>query len=178
MRLFTAIELPEHVRNRLAAVQDSLKAIDAPLSWTAPSKLHLTLNFLREVNDEASRLLRRSLRNIAVPNMSLLIPKLSVLPQRGPTRVVTADVELSPALHKLQTTIAFECLRLGLDLELRLFRPHISLARLRSPQRVAREIASVAFEPISFEVREFVLMQSILSGSGSSYCCLARFGPV
>ena len=172
MRLFTAIELPAAVCETLAGAQAELKReITGKVSWTGPRNLHLTLKFLGEVPDSDVPALCNALGKITSPRMSLAISHLSQLPPNGAARVLMAGVEDSDqSLAKLFGAIEYTVEPLGFAREKRKFRPHITLGRMRMPRRVSRELERVKLEPTRpFEVKEFVLMQSVLSNVGSQY---------
>src|SRR5206468_4058184 len=51
MRAFIAIELPDEIRQKLAAVQRDLKTVTNSARWVAPESIHLTLRFIGETPD-------------------------------------------------------------------------------------------------------------------------------
>jgi len=172
MRLFTAIELPRDVRERLVEAQSELKLkLSGKISWTAPQNLHVTLKFLGEVSDADVVRVRDALRSIAIPRFSISISQLGTFPPRGPARVLMADVaEPTELLVKLFDAIEDVCEPVGFAREQRAFHPHVTLARLRAPRRISRELESVRLKPLpAFEIREFVLMESRLTAVGSEY---------
>src|SRR5512145_2279634 len=56
IRTFICIEIPVSIKSRIDKLQETLRQIDALVSWTKPSNIHLTLKFLGGV--EASRINR------------------------------------------------------------------------------------------------------------------------
>ena len=77
----------------------------------------------------------------------------------------------------MQRALETECAAAGFPHEQRAFRPHLTLARLRSAHG-ARELAAAhreaPFEPQSFKVSELVVMRSELGPGGSRYTPLSR----
>src|SRR5215475_10815429 len=51
MRTFIAIEIPSEIKSALAVLQTELRRAGADVSWTKPENMHLTLNFLGEVDE-------------------------------------------------------------------------------------------------------------------------------
>ena len=49
MRLFAALEIPSTVRENLAALLESLRAVSPQTRWVRPQNLHVTLKFMGEV---------------------------------------------------------------------------------------------------------------------------------
>jgi len=172
MRLFTAIELPADVCDALIEAQTQLKKrIDGKVSWLSPKNLHVTLKFLGEVADADVVKVCDALKSVAFTRFTLRVSQLGTLPPRGKARVLMAqmggDVD---ALAGLFDSIEAACEPLGFARENRRFCPHVTLARLKLPRRIDREIAEVTFRHTeAFDVREFVLMQSHLSRTGAEY---------
>ena len=57
----------------------------------------------------------------------------------------------------------------GFDIEHRAFSPHITLLRKTECKKAGLEMENPATEPIVWAVRDFVLVKSSLSASGSRY---------
>lgn len=185
MRLFTAIELPDAVRDHLQSTQDVLRAhalLRQGVSWTAPHNLHLTLKFMGEVPDAQIPPLARALQVVEFAPLSLVPDHLTVFPPRGPARVIS--VGLRGDIEPLRTI--FErtedvCAPSGIARESRRYMAHITLARVRQPSNrmTAQSLLDAArlahFPAPAFDAREFVLMQSQLDSAGSVYTVLARF---
>ena len=77
----------------------------------------------------------------------------------------------------MQRALETECAADGFPREPRPFKPHLTLARIRSPQG-AHELAAThretPFEPQRFKVSELVVMRSELGPGGSRYTPLSR----
>jgi 2'-5' RNA ligase len=89
-------------------------------------------------------------------------------------RVVWIGVEHEPRLELLHHELELACHDLGYELEGRPFRPHITLARVRSPlplerarpfARAARDVAFTATQ----EVAALTLFGSTLAPAGARY---------
>ena len=69
IRTFIAIEIPESIKSRIERLQEPLRQIEAKVSWTKPSNIHLTLKFLGGVEasriEQVSRAVERAAREIA-----------------------------------------------------------------------------------------------------------------
>lgn len=177
LRLFSAIELPQGVRARAASYIAKLReaAPEVRASWEKEEKLHLTLKFFGDV--EASRVaeLSAALERAAslVDAFELRIQDTGAFPPSGHTRVLWLGVrDSSGRLDKLHQEIETECARLGFPPERKRFHPHLTIARLRSPEG-ARALAArhkgMEFETEPFAVREVVLIRSELLPQGSRY---------
>jgi 2'-5' RNA ligase len=172
VRLFVALDVPPIARTALARFRD--EAAD-PAVWraVADEALHVTLAFLghRPEDDvEAAAAVVAGLPPAAPPMRfagALLLP-----PRRA--RVLCAAIAdeqgILAALHSAAGA-ALEAAGLYTP-ERRPFRPHITVARLRSGARAPRDVAA-APEPVAFSGAAVTLYQSRLARSGARYEALA-----
>ena len=182
MRLFIAIQLPQFARTHLRELQDDLRVNVDYASWVKPDSFHLTLKFLGEVAEEKLPEVCNALREIEPTGpRRLMAAELLFLPPNGPARVIAAalagDTEIISFLAQHVDAI---CGKVGIQLERRKFRAHVTLARPRYPLRSARQSAMIEscrtrFPGPVFQVERFVLMQSTLRREGSEYTHLANF---
>src|SRR5580698_10581177 len=130
MRLFVAIELPEHIRLHLVRMQEALRPIFGG-KWTRPEQLHVTLKFLGETPDEQLPDLIDALTEVEMDMQILLqIKGIIYLPPHGPARIVAAGFEdVGGAAMALAERIDTACLEVGYRLEGRVWTPHVTLAR-------------------------------------------------
>lgn len=181
-RIFCAVELPDEVKSRVAEHIKRLRSEfpHARASWEKPEKLHITLKFLGEVEPSRVEDLSRAASHAAsrVEPFRLTIDEAGAFPPHGQPRVLWLGIEDSSGrLAALQSSLEDACAAAGFPREPRPFKPHLTLARLRSPQG-ARELAAAHreahFEPQDFNVSELVVMRSELGPGGSRYTPLSR----
>jgi 2'-5' RNA ligase len=184
LRLFFAVAPSPEARARAAARAASLREEFAPrlkVSWERAGKLHVTMKFLGDVTgDRVERLARAAGRAAArhAP-LALSLGGCGVFPSTNrPHALWLGLTGGADRLAALQRDLEAECAREGFAREARPFHPHITLARLRSTNADARELArlhlAMGFEPVRFTVGEFVLMRSELGAGGSVYTPLTR----
>ncbi|HXZ43840.1 MAG TPA: RNA 2',3'-cyclic phosphodiesterase, partial [archaeon] len=65
MRLFVAVNLPSEIRDRMAAVQDRLRRVQADVSWVRAENVHVTLKFLGETEENRLQRIRLALAEVA-----------------------------------------------------------------------------------------------------------------
>lgn len=184
LRIFCAVELPEEVRARVAAHVSKLRETAQPslkISWERAEKLHLTLKFLGEIEAERVEALTRAANRAAgaAGKFEMRLREAGAFPARGNPRVLWLGLDDDTGrLAQLQERLEAECERENFPREPRPFRPHITLARIRTPNAAARHIAALhretEFAPATFNVGEFVIMQSELGAGGSRYTPLSR----
>jgi 2'-5' RNA ligase len=181
MRLFVAVNLPPDVRERLAAVRDRLRNVQADVGWVRVENLHITLKFLGETEEKRLDRIRDVLAEVArgwAP-FPLEVAGVGSFGGRVP-RVVWAGVsEGADRLTRLAGRVESALSRVGFPKEKRSFSAHLTLGRVRSPKNtealvvVLSEYHAEKFGTL--EATEFQLMQSELRPTGSVYTMLERF---
>ncbi|HEY6292652.1 MAG TPA: RNA 2',3'-cyclic phosphodiesterase [Terriglobia bacterium] len=186
MRAFVAIELSEKVRAALAREQSRLQAVcghNPDIRWTRPDGLHLTLKFLGEIPAEQVLYVTAALEALdPFEKFEVEVKGFGFFPDALHPRVFWAGFDAPAALAHLGRSVETALEKLGFAREDRPFRPHLTLARFRTP-RAERTLAAAVEEMDStsfgrFEVREFFLFESHLLTGGAEYRKVARFPDV
>ena len=170
MRLFVALELPESV---VAALVGWARAAERPgLRLLPPESLHVTLAFLGERPDEEAESIGAAVRECAAPVPSLSLAAPAWL---GRGSALSFDLEDGAgACAAVQACVSESLRRIGAYTpELRPFRPHITVARVRRGARVSRKLPR---EPQveTFSGTALTLFHSALSPRGATYRALNR----
>jgi RNA 2',3'-cyclic 3'-phosphodiesterase len=180
VRLFIAIELPDHTKSEISALLESLgSALNDPhraLRWLKPSQFHLTLKFLGEAPEEALPNLQSALDQAAGRHIpfTLRLSGLGSFNQGPKLKVIWLGVEEGAAeLSALAKELEEACEGAGFPREQRTYHPHLTLARAKMPFPVD------AFEdgnrrgswPAvgSVPVGALALIQSVLTPRGPIY---------
>lgn len=148
MRLFLAINPPDHIREEIAVATASMREAAPSLRWVSPERMHLTVRFLGEQPAERLGELGASFddavsRHVGTP---LVLDGFGAFPNFRRARVVWMGVEPHPRLELLHHDVERACLTLGFEAEGRAFRPHLTLARVPdgTNEDVLRALARVA----------------------------------
>jgi RNA 2',3'-cyclic 3'-phosphodiesterase len=180
-RVFVALDLPERVREGLAAWGEA-ELVDPALRAVAPASLHVTLAFLghqeaAEVAEIAAVVLRSG-----APAPLLKLEDPIPLPRRGRASLFTLPTP-SPATTELHHELVGRLVAAGLHQpETRDFWPHVTVARVRPEGHGSRRPGAVARRPgdLPEGLKEpflgvrLTLYRSELQSGGSSYVPLAQ----
>jgi 2'-5' RNA ligase len=179
VRLFLAINFPEAVRERIAEACAPLREAAPDVRWVNPALLHLTVKFFGDQPDDAVPVLHEAIANTAARHrpMELVLEHVGAFPNLRRPRVVWIGVEPSARLELLFHDTEIACERLGFPLEGKVFRPHVTIGRVRpgtapdALRPLARAAADVQLQQ-SVYVETLDLMASDLSGSGPRFALL------
>lgn len=177
MRLFVALPQSDAVLGELAAIVARLRRKDDGLRWMQPESWHITLQFLGNTDPEQYECLLARLGEVRSRPVPVRLDELSFFPRVG---VFFAGVRIAPELELLANRITAATNSCGFVAETRAFHPHITLARARGQNRgqPLRTLESrVQHQPAftRFVASEFLLYESHLSPSGSTYEVLRSF---
>jgi RNA 2',3'-cyclic 3'-phosphodiesterase len=131
LRLFTAIDIPADVKARLAALLERLRPL-AKLHWIPVEKLHITTKFIGEWPEERLDELKGALAAVNSPAPAeVAIRRIGWLPNPRSARMLYAGVETSESLAALAAATERAAEGVGVAVEDRIYRPHVTLARTR-----------------------------------------------
>lgn len=183
MRIFTAIDISDEARGEITKYIENLRGefSGVRVGWEKPEKIHLTLKFLGEAGDEQVEKLKTAVEDASknISNFNLQISGTGVFPSARNARILWLGLKDEMGnLSKLNELLEDACERNGFPRETRRFKPHLTIARLREPQK-SRELIEKhlenEFETIEFEVPETVIYQSKLQPHGSIYSVVSKY---
>lgn len=178
-RVFLAIDLPAAVRDAAARHSAGVRQQfpGARVSWVRAENLHITLRFYGEAEEAKLSAITDVARSVASAFKPFSIEAgdpgsfgtkvlfLSINDDEGKLRLLNAAIEAGSAAA-------------GIKAERLNFKPHLTLARIRSGKGVGPLVDAFLredFPAMAFEVSEMVLYESRLSPAGSQYLPIERF---
>jgi 2'-5' RNA ligase len=181
IRTFIALDVGDEIRRRSAQLIDQLRSDDDDIKWVLRDNLHITLNFLGDVNDSEVHDVCRVVSRVAteLPLFEMECVGVGAFPHVGNPRTIWIGVEQgNQAVCRLQHHLAVALTDLGFPHEHRRYKPHLTLGRSRRGGRT-RHLTSRLVELADFQagrciVEEVVVYSSILEPTGPLYHALAH----
>ena len=177
MRVFVAIDLPDHVRDEVEALQQTLTVG----RLVPPENLHLTLCFLGEQPVDALEEAHEALSSIRLPEFDLQLAGIGTFGTHSP-KVVFAEVMRSEPLIELERHVNRRLRAANLDFQKQRFRPHVTIARLAKVLpgfelgRLGDYLAEhAAFRSSRFRVKGFAMFRSTLLPGAARHEILASY---
>ena len=180
-RLFIALGLPTGLRAALVREQERLQAAGLPAAWVRPPGMHLTLHFLGDTPVTALERIAAACEQAAagVPPLLLRAAGLRCFPSARRPRVLVTNVQGDvQQLKRLHQRLARRLGRLGVRLDSRAYRPHVTIGRFRRPLRGAplavleRALAAPPGSYGEFVADAVELFRSELRPGGAAYTSL------
>jgi len=179
IRLFIAIEIPEELRQRMAAI---CQGVDRA-RWVPAENIHVTVRFIGEVREDVMEDIVAELGAVGGDPFDVTIAGAGHFESGRRVRALWLGIERNSTLLSLRERTDAALARAGLPPEGRKFKPHITLARVNdgSPEEVRGWLqANTLFRSVPFTVGQFSLYSSFQGRNGSIYRAEADFplGPV
>ncbi len=181
VRLFVAIEIPSGIKFQITQVVSQLRAARPDVKWELPEKLHVTLTFLGEVDEEMLPQIVLLLEGVAERTFpfSIRIAGSGFFPDKHDPRIIWVGIEdvehkLEPLVESLETELA----SIGFEREEKEFHPHVTIGRIKTRKNLEslhRTIQSVTFESQPTRITEIVLIKSELRPEGSVHTIMQHF---
>jgi len=182
IRAFIAVEINETVRAGLEDIQSVLKEANAHVSWVKPGNIHCTLVFLGDIFRSAVDSLAGALSIVAddFKPIEIEVAGLGFFGSERSPRIIWAGGggEVT-SLVKLQEDLVTAVLAAGLKPDVKPFKPHLTIGRVRSNRNATGLVKTIALNKDKFfgkvSVQGVVLMQSALTAAGPEYTRLQSF---
>jgi 2'-5' RNA ligase len=180
VRVFVAVKIGEGIRQKLAALQNSLPSSAAGLKLVEPDNIHLTLKFLGEVPLEKTGQITQAIVDgvSGLQKFNAYMKGVGAFPGLNQVRVIWAGVtDGQDQFIELQRRIDAALQPLGFELE-KGFHPHATIARVKFIKDKAKLLSFIKeksgedFGDIAVESVE--LKQSNLTPKGPIYSTLAE----
>ncbi|MBN2121034.1 MAG: RNA 2',3'-cyclic phosphodiesterase [Candidatus Omnitrophica bacterium] len=174
MRCFVAIKLSKEVKDEIVRIQNKLQPLELHAKWTEYENLHITLKFLGQIPEENITEAKEIVSGVSslVKPFTLNFSKAGAFPSLGRPRVLWVGVEPDAEPVKIIEYLEEQFQKLSIPRETRPPHPHITLARIKSPEnthKLKSAVESLKVEDINWEVKEVVLFKSILTPRGAIY---------
>jgi len=181
-RIFTAIDISEAARIKISGFIENLRFDfpDVRVGWEKTEKLHLTLKFLGDTDEDQLASLTEAVASTAkqISNFNLQITGTGVFPSKRNARILWLGVtDEQGILQNLNEILESECESRGFAKENRNFKAHLTIGRLREPHKSKELIESHLekdFTSDTFEVSEIVIYESRLQKTGSIYSVVSK----
>lgn len=172
MRLFIAIGLPDDIKQKIAALEESLQEISLNAKWVEPANLHLTLKFLGNCPTEKIVPIKEVIATTArkFKSFTPALKEFGFFPNPKRPRVFFIHTSEETTLKSIAQDLEEGLEKIGFPKEDR-FKSHITLARFKSPKNINSLAARLKDIPLgdSFGVTEITLFESTLTPEGPLY---------
>ncbi|MFB6175164.1 MAG: RNA 2',3'-cyclic phosphodiesterase [Candidatus Nanohalobium sp.] len=173
-RVFSAIDIEnEEALQKLEEVRDIL---DLGFKTIEKEKMHITLQFFNDINEEEIEKVKEGLKNIDTKRFKARIQGLGAFPSEDYIRVIWAGIE-HPKIYEIQEKASQHEVPSDDKHE---FQPHITLLRIENLSPKQKKKLKKAFEEYrdteigEINVNKVKLFKSELTSEGAEYTEIAE----
>ena len=167
-RMFIAIPISEDAKKAALEAQEQLKEMFkySRITWVDFSQFHITLHFLGDIDDSMLIDLRNRLREALCPDsFKLHLTDVSCFPSPKEPRTIFVEASHHPFSIILRKRIADVLVGMGIDIDARPWKAHITVGRVKTQSEVC-VTEKLRVEPVEFIVDRFDLYESQLMPNG------------
>ena len=181
LRTFLAVPVPDEVRSKKNMLYSTLEGSPAKINWVKNIQLHLTLKFLGYTpelsNSEVIDHIQTITHNVKPFHLTIEETGCFPIPERPRVLWMGVTGDLKPLLN-LVSRIERSLDGLGFPKERQVYSPHITLARVKYPQKWTPDVGlflKSSYDPIDFPVDRVQFFSSELLPTGAVYTLLKSF---
>lgn len=163
-RLFFALWPDQTTRQQCQEITQSLRGQGKPV---VVSHLHATLVFLGSIDPARQLAITKAANTIDIQAMHLIFNRLSFW--KKPAVVCLVAERVDPAVSSLVAQLSTSAGQLGIPIDGRTYKPHITLLRK------ARSDVNLDFNPIQWQADSFCLVESCSTQTGVEYRVIERW---
>lgn len=161
-RYFLAIPIPDDITKSLVGLQNGIEEAQ----WARPEKLHITLRFLGQIEEETAKKLQNSLKSLEHKKFEISLSSVGMFLENFQPAFLWAGVDGADFVKELKKKIDDNLKHYALppennaDLE---YVPHVTLAKIADPHKaevVQFLEANKTYKSASFLVESFLLIRS------------------
>jgi 2'-5' RNA ligase len=174
-RTFIAIKI--HPGEKMRMIMDYFKQTLAAekIKWVSPEIMHITISFLGDTDEKIIPAISEKIHRISIDYspFELIFRSTGVFKNFRDPRVIWIGTETNPVLQKIKTRIDDELSEYGFEKELREFRPHLTIGRIKwikDTSALEQAIQKYKDQEVQRElINKIIFYESILKPEGPVY---------
>jgi 2'-5' RNA ligase len=177
IRAFFAINLPEELQKSMDNVVAQLNTANKlTVQWIKPQNLHITLQFMKNVELKDISTLSRNVRHElqSIQPFELELSHLELFPEPTHPRLISVALASDVILVDIAKRIGRAIVATNYPLETRPFRAHLTLGRFKETPPDNISLIKALPNSKKFLVKEIIFYQSHRSHEGSYYTPLEK----
>lgn len=179
IRLFIALILSDETLDHINKFRESIYADDEKTRWESREKLHITLKFIGDTEEEVIPFIEKELESVLKKYNKIKInfTKFGIIKKYSEPKILWLGLQRSELLEKLHNDIDNSLADIGFEKERRKFKPHLTLLRIKRNADI-NKLETLRNAEINFPgtfAEEVALIKSELRKSGSVYTKIESF---
>lgn len=172
IRLFVSLNIPLEIRESIILLRKEAFKGEVNYKWEPKEKLHITLKFIGEVQENLLEIISEELKFIKnYPIFECSLNNFGFFVLRGTPKILWIGVNAGEQIYSLVDEINLRLKKFSVQPETKPFKSHITILRLKGnpEERFINCYQNFSVPGINFMADEVTLMQSQLLPLGSRY---------
>ena len=177
-RLFIAIKIPDEVKNKLLDVCYELSDSSELFKWEKPEKIHLTLKFIGEVEEEFVSSIAKEIAFVENYNsFNFNVTNFGFFFRNSVPNILWAGLQTDESIHKLVEELNERLSIFSIPIERKLFKPHLTMLRIKKNpgKKFILKFEEHSFDNWNFNSTEITLIKSELFPEGARYTDIKKY---
>ena len=178
IRLFISIKIPAEVKENLLNVCYELSESSQLFKWEKPEKIHLTLKFIGEVEEELVSSIAKEIAFVEEYNsFNFNVTKFGFFYRNGLPRILWSGLQTDESIHSLVEKLNDRLSILSIPVERRKFKPHLTMLRLKKNpgEKFILKFEEYSFDNWNFNSSEISFIKSELFPTGARYTDIKKY---
>jgi len=176
-RLFVSLDIPDQVVNKIIDYRDSI-GFNPDMRWESKEKHHLTLKFIGDVENNLIEEIAHEIKFVEDFNsIECSFLNFGFFFRNNQPSILWAGLKTDESLTKLIEILEKNLIKFSIPVEIKKFKPHITLLRLKKDpgNDFVNRFKNFTFKPIEFSANTITLFKSELYPEGSKYFKLKNY---
>ncbi|MDP4115960.1 MAG: RNA 2',3'-cyclic phosphodiesterase [Bacteroidota bacterium] len=172
-RLFVALNIPAEIKSEIDNIRREAEGSDiSSLRWEKDDKIHLTLKFIGDVEDDLTEDIKNSLMFLEdFSAINCKLGKFGCFRRNGVPNILWLGLDTDKVIYDIVSKLNDELTKFDIQPEKKKFRSHLTLLRIKDKMlpHFIEGFESYDVPQISFIADSISLIESKLLKSGSVY---------
>jgi 2'-5' RNA ligase len=177
-RLFVALNIPEELKEKIIVLRNSVIPNPFYYKWETPDKIHLTLKFIGEIEDNLVKEIEAGLVFISgYKPFNCILNKFGFFFSRGKPVILWLGFIINEEIFDLVRELNERLVQFGIEQEKRKFKPHLTLMRIKKnlDKNFIYSFENCKLPEIKFTADSVSLIKSELHPDKSKYTKIKNY---
>ncbi len=177
-RLFIALKIPDEIKDKILDVCYELSESFELINWEKPEKIHLTLKFIGEVEEELVSSIAKEIAFIEeYSSFNFNVTKFGFFYRNDLPSILWTGLQTDESIQRLVEELNRRLSIFSIPVERRKFKPHLTMLRIKKNpgKKFIFNFKEHSFDNWNFKSNEITLIKSELFPTGARYTDIKKY---
>ena len=177
-RLFIALNIPKEIKEKIIYERNSTIPNPMDYKWESEEKLHLTLKFIGEIEDNLVEQIKNEISFISgYKAFNCSLRKFGFFYSGKIPKILWLGLKIDEEIFNLVNKLDEELIKFGIDKEKRKFKPHLTIMRVKKnlDKNFINSFENCKLPETEFTAESISLIKSELHSDSSRYSLIKNY---